>query len=346
MPRRAWNRKPEAPERAGSRKPEAPERAGSRRPEVPKRAWSLQRGRAAALLCLLVAALLVFPGLVPNTPGRLGSLLETFLPWLGLAVPVLLVTALLRRSLLASAALLLPVAAWFAVFGGVLSAGGQAADGSFTVVQHNVSDVNPDPAATARALAATDAGLIALEELTAPALPAFEAALSSEYPHHATRGTVGLWSKYPLTGVRLVDIRPKGVGEGWDRGLRASARTPRGEVAVYVAHLPSVRIGPTTGLTSGRRDESAALLGEAVAAEPLDRVILLGDLNSTLDDRGLDPVSSLMEPPGPGFAFSWPAKFPVARIDQILTRSATVTRVRSLPATGSDHLPIAADIRL
>ncbi|MFD5136413.1 endonuclease/exonuclease/phosphatase family protein [Streptomyces sp. NPDC058378] len=308
--------------------------------------WSWRRGRVTALLGLLAAVLLLFPGLVPNTPGRVGSLLETFLPWLGLAVPVLLVPALLRRSLLATAVLLLPAVVWSALFAGLLFTGDRAPDTTFTVVQHNVSDVNPEPAGTARALAATGAGLIALEELTAPALPAFEAALAADYPHHATRGTVGVWSKYPLTGVRLVDIRPKDVGQGWDRGLRAAARTPKGEVAVYVAHLPSVRIGPATGLTSGRRDESAALLGEAIAAEPLDRVILLGDLNSTLDDRGLEPVSSLMGSPGPGFAFSWPAKLPVARIDQVLTRSATVSRVRTLPATGSDHLPIAADIRL
>lgn len=308
-------------------------------------AWSWRRGRLVALLCLLPAVLLVFPGLVPNTPGHLGSLLETFLPWLGLAVPLLLVLALLRRSLLASAVLLVPVVAWCSLFGGLLLSGGRAPAGAFTVVQHNVSDVNPEPGATARALAGTDADLIALEELTAPALPAVGAALAADYPHHTTRGTVGLWSKHPLTGARLVDIRPEGVREGWNRGLRAAVRTPRGEVAVYVAHLPSVRIG-ATGLTSGRRDESAALLGEVIAAEPLDRVILLGDLNSTLDDRGLEPVSSLMSPPGPGFAFSWPARFPVARIDQILTRSATVTRLRPLPATGSDHLPVAADITL
>lgn len=310
------------------------------------RGWSWKRGRAVALVCLLAAVLLVRPGLVPNTPGRMGSLLETFLPWLGLVVPVLLLPALLRRSFLASAALLLPVAAWFASFGGHLSAGGQAPDGAFTVVQHNISDVNPDPAATARALASTDADLVALEELTAPALPAVEAAMAASHPHRATSGTVGLWSKHPLTGIRPVDIGPEGVGEDWDRGLRATARTPQGEVAVYVAHLPSVRITPAAGLTSGRRDESAALLGEAVAAEPLDRVILLGDLNGTSDDRGLEPVGSLMNPPGPGFAFSWPARFPVAGIDQVLTRSATVVRVRSLPATGSDHRPVAADIRL
>ncbi|MGW1815870.1 endonuclease/exonuclease/phosphatase family protein [Streptomyces sp. NPDC002125] len=314
------------------------------KPDSPAKGWSWRHGRVTALLCGLVAVLLLLPGIVPNTPGRLGSLLETFLPWLGLAVPVLLVPALLRRSFLATTAVLLPAIAWSGVFGPLLFPG-KAPEADLTVVQHNISDVNPDPGATARALADTDAGLIAVEELTAPALPAFEAALAASHPHHATRGTVGLWSKYPLTGVRLVDIRPKGVGEGWNRGLRATARTPHGEIAVYVAHLPSVRIGPS-GLSSGTRDESAVLLGKALAAEPLDRVILLGDLNSTLDDRGLEPVGSLMDPTGPGFAFSWPAKLPVARIDQVMARSATVTRVRSLPATGSDHLPIAADIRL
>lgn len=319
---------------------------GARRRNAVERGWSWGRGRVLAALCLLVAVLLALPGLVPDGPGRMGSLLETFLPWLGLAVPVLLVAALLRRSFLAVTALLLPVVSWSAVFGPLLSGAGPTPDDAFTVVQHNISDVNPDPAATAHALAGTGAELIAVEELTAPAVPAFEAALAGDYPHHATRGTVGLWSKHPLGAVRPVDIRPSGVGEGWDRGLRATARTPRGEVAVYVAHLPSVRIGPTTGLTSGRRDESAALLGEALAAEPLERVILLGDLNSTLDDRGLEPVTELMDEPGPGFAFSWPAAFPVARIDQILTRSATVTGIRSLPATGSDHLPVVADIRL
>jgi vancomycin resistance protein VanJ len=52
-----------------------------------------------------------------------------------------------------------------------------------------------------------------------------------------------------------------------------------------------------------------------------------------------------MNATGSGFAFSWPAALPVARIDQIMARSATVTDVRSLPETGSDHLPIAAYVR-
>ncbi|WP_052424986.1 endonuclease/exonuclease/phosphatase family protein [Streptomyces fulvoviolaceus] len=287
---------------------------------------------------------MAFHAAVPNTVGRLGSLLEAFLPWLGLAVPMLLVVALLRRSATALVALLLPVAVWANLFGGLLL----PEDGGphdITVIQHNVSDENTDPAGTAEALIDAGPELIALEELTSSALPLYERTLAPTYPYHAVEGTVGLWSKYPLADVRPLDIKPRGIGEGWNRGLRSSAHTPWGEVAVHVAHLPSVRLR-LSGFDSGYRDESARLLGEAIAAEELDEVILLGDLNGTVDDRGLAPVTSQMNPPTRDFAFSWPAAFPVSRIDHVMTRSATVTDVRTLPATGSDHLPIAVGIRL
>ncbi|AEN11636.1 MULTISPECIES: endonuclease/exonuclease/phosphatase family protein [unclassified Streptomyces] len=307
--------------------------------------WGWARGRVLASVAVLVALLLVFHAVVPDTPAHLGSLLETFLPWLGLAVPVLLVLALLRRSYGALAAPLLPAVAWAALFGGLLLPGGAPGDGDLTAVQHNVSDVNPDPSGTARALRDTGAGLVAVEELMPAALPAFQAVLGADYPYRATQGTVGLWSTYPLSDVRKVDIKPEAIGYGWDRGMRATARTPQGEVAVYVAHLPSVRLG-LGGFRAQWRNESAVLLGEALAAEPLDRVVLLGDLNSTLDDRGLDPVTSRLTRPDTDLAFSWPAGLPLARIDQILTRSAKVTHLWSLPATGSDHLPVAARIKL
>ncbi|MFG2989591.1 endonuclease/exonuclease/phosphatase family protein [Streptomyces sp. NPDC048257] len=325
------------------------ERSGARR--IARWSWgtdargrtSWTRGRVLAALALLTAVLLVFHSAVPNAVGRLGSLLEAFLPWLGLAVPVLLVSALVRRSVTALVAVLLPAAAWAGLFGGLLL----PADGGaheITAVQHNVSDENPDPAGTARALARSAPDLIALEELTPAALPAYETALAPEYPYHAVEGTVGLWSKHPLTDARRLDIRPAGIGEGWSRGLRCGVRVPGGEIAVYVAHLPSVRIRPS-GFGSGPRDESARLLGAAVAAEGLERVILLGDLNSTVDDRGLAPLTSRLSAPRRGLAFSWPTAFPVTRIDQILTRSATASELWTLPATGSDHLPVAARIR-
>lgn len=304
----------------------------------------LVRGRVPAAVAVAAAALTAFHPAVPDA-GGLGSLLEAFLPWLGLVVPVLFVTALVRRSAVAVVVLLLPAAVWGARFGPLLLPADRGAADDLVVVQHNVADDNPDPAGTAAAVAAAAPDLIALEELTPAALPAYTAALAGEYPHHAVEGTVGLWSKRPLAGVRHLDIRPAGIGEDWNRGLRAVVGTARGEVAVYVAHLPSVRIR-AGGFASGLRDDSAARLGAAVAAEEVERVVLLGDLNSTVDDRGLAPVTVLLDAPRRGFALSWPAAFPVSRIDQVLARSVTVTGIRALPATGSDHLPVAARIRL
>ncbi|WP_435881166.1 endonuclease/exonuclease/phosphatase family protein [Streptosporangium subroseum] len=304
------------------------------------------RGRVLASLALLVAGLLAFHSVVPNTVGNLGSLLETFLPWLGLAVPALLGLALLRRSATATAATVLPAAAWAILFGGLLPPADPEAPHDLTVLQHNVNDENPDPAGTARALAQAGADLIALEELTPGALPVYGAVLASGHPHRAVVGTVGLWSRHPLVDSLPVDIKPKDIEAGWSRGLRATVRGPSGDIAVYVAHLPSVRIGLPNGFSSGRRDESAAALGAAIGAEKLDRVILMGDLNGTLDDRGLAPVISRMTPAEEGFGFSWPAALPLARIDHVMTRAATPVTTWALPPTGSDHLPIAARIKI
>lgn len=294
---------------------------------------------------MLTAALMAFHQAVPNSVGHLGSLLEAFLPWFGLVIVVLLVPALLRRSATALVALLLPTAVWALLFGRLLLPGTEPGPHDLVVVQHNVSDENTDPVGTARTLAAAEPDLIALEELVPPALTEYARALAPDYPHHVIRGTVGLWSKHPLTGARPVDIKPRGITEPWSRGLRATVHAPRGDIAVYVAHLPSVRVR-ASGLASSWRDESAGLLGKAVAAEKLKTVLLLGDLNGTVDDRGLAPLTSQMNTPQRGFAFSFPADFPMSRIDQVMTRSATVRQIRTLSSTDSDHLPVAARIAL
>lgn len=301
------------------------------------------RGRGPAACAAVTALLLAFHSAVPNAVGRLGSLLETFLPWLGLVVVFLFGLALVRRSAVALVALLLPTAVWAWLFGGLLLPAGAHGAHDLVVVQHNVNDVNPDPAGTARALTDAEPDLIALQELMPPALAVYEKTLAPDYPYHAVEGTVGLWSKYPLTDARLLDIKPRGITDSWSRGLRAVVHAPRGEIAAYVAHLPSVRVG-ASGLASSWRDESAGLLGRAVAADRQKTVILLGDLNGTVDDRGLAPLTSRMNVAERGLAFSFPAAFPVARIDQVMARSASVAHLRTLPATGSDHLPVAARI--
>ncbi|MGW5477460.1 endonuclease/exonuclease/phosphatase family protein [Streptomyces sp. NPDC004008] len=304
-----------------------------------------RRGLVPAALAVLLALVMLLHARIPNDIGNLGSLTETFLPWLGVVgVPLLLILALVRKSATALIAVLLPAVVWLNLFGGLLG-DKTGTGGDLTVATHNVNAENPDPAGTARAVAASGADVLALEELKASAVPVYEQALASTYKYHSVQGTVGLWSKYPLVHVRPVDIKL-----GWTRAMRATVESPAGEVAVYVAHMPSVRVKLAAGFTARQRDTSADALGEAIADESLSRVILLGDLNGTMNDRALNAVTSQMRSTqgavGSGFGFSWPASFPMARIDQIMVRGLEPVSSWTLPRTGSDHLPIAARVKL
>ncbi|WP_405688379.1 endonuclease/exonuclease/phosphatase family protein [Streptomyces sp. NBC_00057] len=304
-----------------------------------------RRGIVLAVCAVLLTLVMVFHADIPNTIGNLGSLTETFLPWIGVFVPLLLILGLVRRSATALVALLLPVVVWLNLFGGLMLSDKSGSGGDLTVATHNVNADNPDPAGTARQVADSGADIIALEELPSGKVSAYEAALADRFPYHSVQGTVGLWSKYPMSDTRPVDIKM-----GWTRAMRSTVTTPKGEVAVYVAHLPSVRVKLHAGFTANQRDDSADALGEAIADERLGKVILLGDLNGTMNDRSLNEVTSQMRSTqgaaGDGFGFSWPASFPMARIDQIMVKGVEPMSSWTLPATDSDHLPIAARVRL
>ncbi|MER5942742.1 endonuclease/exonuclease/phosphatase family protein [Streptomyces sp. NPDC001928] len=306
------------------------------------RIW--RRGIVLAALAVILALVMGLHARIPNAIGNLGSLTETFLPWLGLFLPVLLLLALLRKSATALIALLIPATVWLNLFGGQLS-DKTGTGGDLTVATHNVNADNTDPSGTAQDVAASGADVVALEELTADAVPTYEKALAATYKYHSVQGTVGLWSKYPLSGVRAVDIKL-----GWTRAMRAAVTTPAGQVAVYVAHLPSVRVKMEAGFTARQRDKSANALGEAISDEPLQKAVLLGDLNGTMNDRALRAVTAQMRSTqgasGSGMGFSWPASFPMARIDQIMVKGVEPMSSWTLPETGSDHLPVAARVKV
>lgn len=316
-----------------------------------------KRGLVLAALALLLGLFMLLHAYIPNRIKNLGSLVETLLPWFGLFIPVLLTGALLRRSASAAAALLIPVLVWLNLFGGLLT--DKSHSGSdLTVASHNVGADNPDPVSTARDLAASGADVLALQEITEQAKGTYETELAKAYPHHTVQGTVGLWSKLPLSDVQpvdtkidvgpLADTKPVEVKLTYVRALRATVATDQGPLAVYVAHLGSVRVNPRAGFSTAHRNRGAQALGEALAADKNERVVLLGDLNGTMNDRAFAVITSRMrsaqDAAGNGFGFTWPASFPVARIDQILIRGMKPTNSWVLPATGSDHRPVAAGL--
>ncbi|SEE24080.1 endonuclease/exonuclease/phosphatase family protein [Streptomyces sp. KS_5] len=336
--------------------------SGTRRAHIRRAVGALsrpgpwRRGRVLAALAVLLGLLMLLHAQITDR-GGLGSLVESLLPWFGVFVPVLQAAALWRRSASAVIAVLLPVVVWLSLFGGLLVDKSHAG-GDLTLVSHNVGAGNPDPSATARDLAASGADVLALEEITSQARGTYEKELAKTYPHHTVLGTVGLWSKLPLSDTRSVDIQqdvgPLGDAKSddaklpYNRALRTTVATDEGPLAVYVAHLGSVRVMPRNGFWTDSRDRNATALAEALAAERNERVVLLGDLNGTVDDRAFAGITaqlhSVQDEAGDGFGFSWPAKFPVARIDQILVRGVEPRSSWVLPSTGSDHLPVAADI--
>ncbi|MFF0435531.1 endonuclease/exonuclease/phosphatase family protein [Streptomyces sp. NPDC004327] len=320
----------------------APETERKTASSPPRSARIRRRGTATAICAALLALVLIGHASLPDLPGHLSSLAETLLPWTGLAIPALAAVALLRRSRMAAAALVLPVVAWLTAFGGTLT-DKSSPGGDLTVVSHNVNQANPDPQGTVRSLLAAKADIVALEELSPDTAPAYERALAAAYPHHFYQGTVGLWSTRPLRDARAVPIMP------WTRAMRATADTPKGPLAVYVVHLPSVRVGPT-GFGSGARNDVAAVLADILRAEHAPRTLVMGDFNGSTDDRALRPLTSGMvsaqSSSGDGFGLTWPSSFPIVRIDQILVRGAKPTASWTLPATASDHLPVAARIDL
>jgi vancomycin resistance protein VanJ len=285
-------------------------------------------------LAVALAALLLGHRLVPDVAGA-GTLLDSFLPWLGLAVLPLGGLALALRSRAAQVALLVPVLVWAALFVPPMLPAGAAGPSGFRVVTQNVDAGNTEAGSAATALAATDADLVAVQERTGRTGPAIDAALRPGHPYQAFAGTVGLWSRYPVTAVERLDL-----AQGWARALRAQVRLPSGPVTVYVAHLASIRLGETA-----TRDRALDELTASLQADRSPRVLVLGDLNTASTDRRFAALTSTVSEVKTGFGFTWPAAFPLTRPDHVLARGLTATGDAVLPANGSDHRAVRADFR-
>ncbi|MEO3871583.1 endonuclease/exonuclease/phosphatase family protein [Nonomuraea sp. B12E4] len=286
----------------------------------------------SAVLAVALAGHRLIPALGGFTP-----VMESLLPWLGWAVPLLLVAATVARSRVAAVTALVPGVVWAAMFGSTLFRSPPGGPHDLAVGTVNVGVRNSASGEAVRSIA-KGLDLLAAQELTSggPAAKQLNKMFRYRYPV----STVGLWSRYPLS-----DTKPLDLGMGWPRALRAVVSTPKGKVTVYVMHLASARPGATTS-----RDATLAQARKLIDADSSKRILLLGDLNTATTDRGMrgltPPLTDAQGAAGDGFGFTWPSEFPITRPDHILFRGMTATEAGVAPATGSDHRAAVASLRL
>ncbi|MEV6773714.1 endonuclease/exonuclease/phosphatase family protein [Nocardia sp. NPDC051030] len=294
---------------------------------------------AAVILGVVIAA-------HERIPDAFGSavMLDAAAPWLVVLVPILALAALLLRSPAGAAATLIPVMAWAWTFGTWWAPNPHApsipATGTVQVVSQNLFADNSSPTATARALVATHADIIAVQEFAGTDREPVQRILDDAYPYNEVVGTVAVWSRYPTSDTTSVD-----VGLPWKRGMRTHIETPRGDLIVYVVHLPSVRPGDTA-----TRNAGLSTLSRRLTADTAERVVVAGDFNTPGTDRHWTGFATgyrdTHSANGSGPGFTWPASFPLTRLDHILVRGSTTLAAAVLRLPGPDHLAVSATIDL
>ncbi len=188
---------------------------------------------------------------------------------------------------------------------------------------------------------------VAMLEMTAKWRQAL-AGLDKIYPHrYQTTGVGGrgvtLWTRLPMKDASVLPI-----GVRQEPAIQATLEVQGREVRIFAVHLT----WPLAPPSAGRRNQQMEMLAERARAVTLPLVVM-GDMNITpfspyfeqlLADGHLRSAAA-----GFGWQATWPSFFPLAgiQIDHALVNSGVVVEHFSRgAATGSDHLPVVADLVL
>ncbi len=335
--------------------------------EEERRPWPSARrqiGTAVAVLGWAVVAFLIGHRFLPDSAG-LVSLLETWLPWLAVPTALLLIAALAARSLRAVFATLVATAVWLGGYGPELFPRGDPIPSNLRVVSEDVNASSVELGGVSQLAPSQHADIVALQHLP-PSLAASSATqnLSAAYGYHVTQYEFGVWSRYPIADAKAVDLATTTAASDGNPSLvaavphvvvgalRVTVTTPEGALVLYVVHIPQPVLGDQ-GFAKVR-DEAVARLVKTVSADKAPKLAIVGDINVAQTDRRFSDLSSglgltsAQAAAGRGFGFTWPAEFPVVRLDDLLLRGGTPVRSVVLPALsgGKSHLPIEIDLHL
>ena len=268
--------------------------------------------------------------LVPTTRG-LALIVDTLLPWSWVLIAFLLLVALFRLSLLSVAGVMVPAVVWASMFWPYLRPAGDPGESDLTVATQNVGAKLPQPSATALNVIEEDPDIATFQEVESLSGQIIQDQMDSHYEHAEVQGSVGVWSKWPMSAPEEVDL-----GLQWIRAFATTISTDHGDVRFYAVHVPSVRPGQES-----MRNAALRTLSERVEDDQAERVIVAGDFNSASSDRYFeqmtDDLTDSREAVGGGFGFTWPSRLPVTRLDHSLSRGLEPVADTVMDRGTSDH---------
>jgi vancomycin resistance protein VanJ len=333
--------------------------------------WPGARRQIAVLtmiVSVLILAVLLGHRYFPDVLG-LGSLIDTFLPWTFAPLLLALPAAVLSLKKWTIGVCLLTCAVWTGDFAPTLLRSGGAGPADIRVLSQNVSSGDDsaahDLSGVARLAEQRGADIVVLQGLSKDVEQADQAA-PARYPYHMAMYEFVVWSRFPIGSSQPVDLgggRPSdasqaGAAAASSSGsfgglLRFTVNVDQSrQVTVYAVHLPQPSLSHDGfGIA---RDDALEQLVDHVRTEKSPNLIVLGDLDVAQTDRAMRPLLasstglvSAQAKAGSGFGFTWPATFPVVRLDDVLTRGLAPVASVVLPAVGSQqaHRPIEADLK-
>jgi len=195
-----------------------------------------------------------------------------------------------------------------------------------------------------------DADVVGLVEFPRARAEAIAAQLGEVYPHQVQYRDgipgVGLVSKYPIVEAENFELSYAKLTH-----VRAVVDAGGRRLTVFVAHPPPPAFMPI--YTPRGASDIAELARRTTSDGP---ALLMGDFNTAdvSDDYRILRRAGLVDAfraAGLGFGWTWPARNwrrrmrPLVRIDYIWhTRHFTATRAWVGARTGSDHLPVIAEL--
>lgn len=264
------------------------------------------------------------------------------------AAPIALVAAWRRRTRLAVVATAVVFLHLVWVGPELLSGHPPAARGRpLKIASANLLMVHPRPAALARELAAADADVLLLQELS----PRWVDALERE----------GLWDHYPFGdrvvredsfGCAIVSRVPLSDVEVFELGglpqMRAKVKVDGLDVELLDIHTLPPRLAEYVAPHRAALDGILARV-RALGDRPF---VVAGDFNSTADSVFASHMERIADDgwrlAGRGFGATWPnGLFPIPplRVDHLyMSRRLTLTKIAIGRGEGSDHRPLFATL--